>query len=511
MDEAGEETQALAETEVPATGSVVDQDVEGNHEDMDVAVKDAKPSKFGWFKAVLWVGPAWVASAIAAGPATMASVLGAGSQFQYKLLWVVILSAFLGMMSQLLSMRLGLLTEDGIVSVVQKKLGKFWAWVLVVDTVIAAGLAQLVLVKGLCDVSEEITGLDARIWAAIWSPVLALSLTIGGYKLLEFVAKILVVGLVGIFVAALFTVSISSEAASGLIPTLPAGSGNNIAAILGGAVHITLITMQSYTMKARGWNMKDYRLACIDIVLSMLLAFGTYSVAIFLVAAAELYPVPEQCPVLTPTCASLALEPIAGSASKWLFLVGLWCASFSTVGGNSVIPPFLVADKLGWGTTIKDMRFRIMLGCWAFICGVGVFLEGDLFQSLRNILAVGLIATPFALVIVLYMLNDEKTVGATAGILANATGLLLLGVSWLSIGYYLYDMIDPAVKASSFGPISDDPANILVLIFTFVITTLTFVLIGFFVHEKWMLRKQRMQSEILPQTLESAGTAAGSE
>eukprot|EP00894_Picocystis_sp_ML_P002670 jgi/Pico_ML_1/53187/g3784.t1 len=125
----------------------------------------------------------------------MASVLGAGSTFEYKLLWVVILSAFLGMMSQLLSMRLGLLTEDGIVSVVEKKLGKFWAWVLVVDTVIAAGLAQLVLVKGLCDVSEEITGLDARIWAAIWSPVLALSLTIGGYKLLEFVAKILVVGL----------------------------------------------------------------------------------------------------------------------------------------------------------------------------------------------------------------------------------------------------------------------------------------------------------------------------
>lgn len=506
-----ENSHADAGTDEPSPATVVGQDVEGNDDEREVSVKDAEPSKFAWAKAILWIGPAWVASAIAAGPATMASVLGAGSSFEYKLLWVVILSAFLGMMSQLLSMRLGLLTEDGIVSVVEKKLGKFWAWVLVVDTVIAAGLAQLVLVKGLCDVSEEITGLDARIWAAIWSPVLALSLTIGGYKLLEFVAKILVVGLVGIFVAALFTVSISSKAASGLIPTLPAGSGNNIAAILGGAVHITLITMQSYTMKARGWDMRNHRLACVDIVLSMLFAFGTYSVAIFLVAAAELFPVPEQCPVLTPTCASLALEPIAGSSSKWLFLIGLWCASFTTVGGNSVIPPFLVADKLGWGTTIKDMRFRIMLGCWAFICGVGVFLQGDLFQSLRNILAVGLIATPFALVIVLYMLNDEKTVGVTAGILANATGLLLLGISWLSIGYYLYDMIEPAVEASSFAPISDDPANILVLIFTFVITTLTFVLIGFFVREKWMARKHETRSEMLPQTLPNASSIAASE
>jgi manganese transport protein len=94
------------------------------------------------------LGPAWLAAAIAAGPGTMASLLVAGASFGYALLWVVVLSAIFGALAQYLAMRLGLLSESGLVSLVERRLGAGWAWLLVTDAVLAAGLAQLVIMKG---------------------------------------------------------------------------------------------------------------------------------------------------------------------------------------------------------------------------------------------------------------------------------------------------------------------------------------------------------------------------
>jgi len=51
------------------------------------------------------MGPSWVAGAIAAGPATIASLVTAGALFGYQLLWVVVLSAGAGALTQYLAMR----------------------------------------------------------------------------------------------------------------------------------------------------------------------------------------------------------------------------------------------------------------------------------------------------------------------------------------------------------------------------------------------------------------------
>lgn len=102
------------------------------------------------------LGPTWLAGAIAAGPATMGSLLVAGASFEYALLWVVVLSAILGTVGQYLAMRLGLLTEAGIVSVAERHLGSFWAWVLVIDAVLAAGLAQIVIMAVVLGWGEEL-------------------------------------------------------------------------------------------------------------------------------------------------------------------------------------------------------------------------------------------------------------------------------------------------------------------------------------------------------------------
>jgi manganese transport protein len=380
------------------------------------------------------MGPAWIAGAIAAGPATMASLLTGGASFGYALLWVVVLSAVLGALAQYLAARLGLLTGQGVVAVVERHLGDAWAWLLVADVVLAAGLAQLVIMKTLADVSETITGVDGRIWGIAWAAVLAVGLAGGGYRVVELGAKALVSAVVLAFLATLAIAPIDpASAAAGLAPRLPAGLDGAVVAagVLGGAVHVTLVTMQSYTMRARDWSVGDYGLATADVLGSMLVAFGVYSVAIFLVAASVLSGVDDPAN-LTAVASAQALGPLVGPDAKWLFLLGLWGAAVSTLGGNTVVPPYLLADKLGWKTDVSDARYRGLLAGVALLSAGGAFVGGAFFPLLVLVLAFGLLGTPFALVVVLYLLNHPDAVPVQNSAAANAGGVVLVA---LTTGY----------------------------------------------------------------------------
>lgn len=386
------------------------------------------------------MGPTWLAGAIAAGPATMASLLAAGAGYGYSLLWVVLLAALLGATGQYLASRLGLFTEAGIVSVVEEHLGETWAWVLVIDVVLAAGLAQLVIMKTVADVSAVLTGIDARVWGVLWALVLAIGLAGGGYRVAEIGAKVLVSLVVLAFVATALVVPINpTAAAGGLVPQIPEGlSGALVAAgVLGGAVHITLLVMQSYTMRARGWTREDRGVARFDIGSSMLLAFGGYSLAIFLVAASVLHSPAIDAASLTEIQAGQALEPTVGAHATWLFLLGLLGAAISTLGGNTVVPPYALADKLGWEQSVEDPRYRALVVCVALASAVGAFLEGSFFSLLVLVLAFGLVGTPFAIVVILYLLNDPAVVDETLPVPANLAGIALFGVALVTAGTFV--------------------------------------------------------------------------
>ncbi|SNZ12397.1 manganese transport protein [Natronoarchaeum philippinense] len=422
------------------------------------------------------LGPTWVAGAIAAGPASMAAVLGAGATFGYALLWVVVLSALLGATTQYLSMRLGLLTERGIVGAVEDHLGELWAWVLVIDTVLASGLAQIVIMKTVAEVSGTITGFDARLWSVVWALVLAAGLAGGGYRFLEVGAKAIVSVVVVAFVASAFFVPIDAgAAASGMVPTIPNGLDGALlaAGVLGGAVHITLITMQSYTMQARGWTREDYDLGRFDVATSMLVAFGVFSVATFLVAASVLAPEFSPGGDLNAAVAADALGPLAGEYAQALFLFGLWGAAVSTLGANTVVPPYLLADKLGWETNVSDGRFRAAVVAVALIGALGAFLGGEFFTLLVVMLAFGLVGTPFALVVVLYLLNHPGAVPEQNPTAANVGGVAVLVIASVLAGVFVRDQYAQ-------GSLTD-PVTAFVLAFAVAMAAATLGLIGKFV------------------------------
>jgi manganese transport protein len=226
--------------------------------------------------------------------------------------------------------------------------------------------------------------------------------------------------------------------------------------------------MHSYTMQARGWTESDYGLATFDIVASMLVAFGVYSVAIFLVAASVLTD-----PGLTTVGAAQALGPVAGESARWLFLLGLGGAAVSTLGGNTVVPPFVVADKLGWGTTVEDGRYRALLAAFALLSAPGAFVGGEVLGQLVLVLALGTVGTPFAIGVVLYLLNSEA-VSRPNSTLANVAGVGILLVSGTLAANFVREQV-----AGGVGSLSGA-----VLAFAVVLAVALVALAGKFVREE---------------------------
>lgn len=377
------------------------------------------------------LGPGWLAAAIAAGPGTMASVMSAGAAFGFQYLWVVMLSAVCATVAQLLAVRLSLHQEQGIVSHVRQALGKPWARLLVFDTVIAAGLAQLVIMRALAGATELITGVDQRLWAPLWALLIAFALLQGGYKFAERVSKVLVGLMVLAFILTLGVVDVPAAAlAKGLLPTLPLTPSGVLLAggILGGAVHVTLLSMQSYTMRARGWGVAQRGIAHVDTLGSMLLAFGVYSVSIFLVAAATLYPAGQGAEALSAVTGAQALAPLVGRYAESLFLAGLLGAALSTLVGNSVVPAYLIADHCGWDYLRPDKKFKAAVAAFALLSALGVFLGAAFFKLLVVMLAFSLPGTAFALLLILILLNQEGQRPLPRWLNTAGCGLLLLMV-----------------------------------------------------------------------------------
>jgi manganese transport protein len=379
----------------------------------------------------------------------MGALLTGGASFGYALLWVVVISALFGALAQYLATKLAVATEEGLVETVERRFGEKWAWLLVADVVLVSGFAQLIIMKTVASVSGILTPFSTTVWGIVWAIILAVGLAGGGYRIAELGAKVVVSAVVLAFVASLFVVPVDpATAAGGLVPTIPSGGAIAAAGILGGAVHITIITMQTYTVKARGWTREDIDLAQFDISVSMLLAFGIFSIATFLVAAGALFGTVDG-QGLRAIAAASALEPIAGQFGKQLFLVGLLGAAVSTLGGNTLVAPYVVADKLGWATDVSDSRYRTLLAGTALVSGGGVFIGGAFLGQLVLVLAVGTVGTPFALALVLVLLNDSETAGEAPSAVLNFGGVLVFGVASVLAGNFVVGQLDKGLTLLS--------------------------------------------------------------
>jgi manganese transport protein len=387
-----------------------------------------------WKKYLKGMGPAWIIAADASGPATLASLCIAGAAYSYNMLWVVLLSVLFGATVQYLAARIGIIEGRGIITAVEDRLGPVWGWILAIDALLVTWLAALVLMNALVGVTSSATGIHTRLWGIPFAVVIGAILIRGGYRWFEIMCKGLVVFILACFVITLGMVDLSwREIGMGLVPNIPGGmdSALMMAAIMGGAVHITIIGLHTYNTNAKKWTRSDLQMARFDNAVSMGLAFGLYSVIIFFVAAAVLHP--NHIKVVTATDAALSLEPLLGKSAMHIFMLGIWGAAFSTLSPTVLAATYFFADKMKWPLYERDKRFTwtVVVGC--VIVAFGPFLKGGFFLLLPLMLALGLCGTPLIIAIILYLLNKKEIAGDDT----NSMTLNILAVIALIVSTFL--------------------------------------------------------------------------
>jgi manganese transport protein len=365
--------------------------------------------KYGFRRFFRQMGPAWIVSAVACGPATMASVSIAGAHYGFQLLWVVVLSALLAFVVQFMAAKVGIIGGKGIIALVEESWGNVWAWILMTDALLATWLAAAVLMKALVATTGLVTGVSTPWWSLVYAALIFLLVGVGGYRWVESICKILVTIVVCCFIVTVMVIKPDlSGMARGLIPTFIGGSREALmmAGIMGGAVHITIIAMHTYNVNARNWGTDDIGLAWTDTFLSMFIAFGIYSVTIFIAAATVLYP--QGIDVRTAFDLARPLKPVLGAYAHRVFLGGFWAAVFSTIMPTYLAAGYFIADKMKWEISVRDIRFKVVVFLGCLISLIGSLVKGSFLILLVVMLALGLCGTPLVVFILLFFLNQKS-------------------------------------------------------------------------------------------------------
>ncbi|ACN16869.1 MntH [Desulforapulum autotrophicum HRM2] len=385
-------------------------------------------------------GPAWLISAVAAGPGTTLSVAKAGGIYGYGFLWVIVLSVVLAFVCQYMAAKTALIGGKGIVSIVEEKWGKGLAWFVALDALVVIWLCNVVLLKVLVAVTEFVTGLTSSLWGVFFVAVFYGLVALGGYKIIEKICKVVVSLLVICFIATLFIARPDLGAMmGGLVPDFANFGPAEIVmmtAIMGGSIHVTILSMQTYTVHERGWTTKDLNLALADTAVSLLGAFGLYCTAIYLTGACVLNPAGIQVSTLFEM--ANAIKPILGEYAHGFFCLGIWCAVFSTIMPTFIAASYVVGDKMRWDLKSGGKKYRgiILAGC--LIALPGAFLPGKPVALLMLMLALSFVGTPLFVAIFMKLLNDKSWARENKnGWLLNIGGgtalmvTLFLAVKWV--------------------------------------------------------------------------------
>jgi manganese transport protein len=207
-------------------------------------------------------------------------------------------------------------------------------------------------------------------------------------------------------------------------------------AIMGGSIHVTILSMQTYTVHERGWTTADLKLALADTAVSLLGAFGLYCTAIYLTGASVLNPAGIHVSTLFEM--ANAIKPILGEYAHGFFCLGIWCAVFSTIMPTFIAASYVVGDKMRWDLKPGETKYKgiILAGC--LIALPGAFLPGKPVTLLMLMLALSFVGTPLFVAIFMKLLNDKAWAREnTNGWLLNIGGAaalvvtLFLGVKWV--------------------------------------------------------------------------------
>ncbi len=357
---------------------------------------------------VRMLGPGVITAALVFGPGslTVASKLGGG--FQYQLLWVVVISTFFMVIFTLMSTRIGISSGDTLISIIRKKYGKIYSFVIGVGIFLVSVSFQSGNSIGAGLAFAELYGTSPEPWIIFFSAIAVAFLFLRSfYKILE---KIMIVMVAVMLLSFFFTLAISKPDIAGLlkgfVPGLPAGSEMLSIALVATSFSVVGAFYQSYLVKERGWKKGDY-VICRKETLTGIILLGFITMMVIAAAGAVLFP----HGIMVKSAADMgeAIRPLFGDFSSTVFMTGLFAASFSSLIGNASLGGSIISDTFSIGNKMQDLPLRLTIILIIITGAVVAIVFSDMgLQLIVLAQRLTILFVPFIAVFILLIANNSS-------------------------------------------------------------------------------------------------------
>lgn len=375
-----------------------------------------------WKKIFAFFGPAYLVSVGYMDPGNWATDLAGGSQFEYKLIWVLLMSNVMALLLQSLSARLGIVRGRDLAQANREAYPKYINLCFYILAEIAIAACDLAEVLGMAIGLQLLTGIPL-----LWSVLITVLDTflflllqrLGIRKMEAFIISLIAIIGLSFLIEIILAKPYFGAVVKGFVPSIPNKTALYIAiGIIGATVmpnnlylHSALVQTRKIRRDEKGIR-RALKLNFWDSAIALNLAF-LVNAAILILAAAVFFKV-GRTDVAGIKDAHKLLELLLGSKlAPYLFAIALIAAGQSstitgTLAGQIVMEGYLQLRINPW------MR-RLLTRMVAIIPAVIVILingEADIDNLLVLSQVILSLQLGFAIVPLIHFVSDKKTMGA---------------------------------------------------------------------------------------------------
>jgi NRAMP (natural resistance-associated macrophage protein)-like metal ion transporter len=394
------------------------------------------------------LGPGLITGAADDDPSGISTYSVAGAAFGYATLWTALVSFPLMAAIQLMCARLGMVTGEGLASVIRKRYPKWVLWFACILVIVANIFNIGADLGGMADVMQMTTGVPAYYWTPAFALLIAALLFWTSYRLMARIFKWLTLVLFAYVITA-FLVHPDWWAVlrAVLVPHLEWNKEyiGVLVGILGTTISPYLFFWQAAqeveedldrgkttVAQRKGSTNAELRIAQRDVLTGMFLS-NLIMFFLILTTAATLHA-HGKTNIETARQAAEALRPLAGQGAYLLFALGIIGTGMLAVPVLAGSCAYSVAEAVQWRQASLNLKphlagkFYAVIGI-AILVGLGFDFAG--INAVRMLFwsAVlnGILAPPLVVIVVL-LTSDRKVMGTRV----NSRGLKILG--WSCVG-----------------------------------------------------------------------------
>ncbi|QNL52631.1 Nramp family divalent metal transporter [Olivibacter sp. SDN3] len=364
--------------------------------------------------AQLWLrslGPGLVTAALVFGPSKMTITSKLGADYGFQLLWIVVIATFFMIIFTGMTNRIGLSTTKSLLHIIRERWGKGISVAVGLGVFFVATSFQSGNAVGVGISIAEINGTSATPWIILFTIIgIGLLFLKDLYKVLEKLMIVMIVLMLFAFVTTLFFIKPDiTGIVDGFIPRIPSESVGLVIAFFASCFSIVGAFYQAYLVQEkRKLRTSPDQHGNSNIIGILLLGF--MSAMVMIAAAAVLHA--DGITVTNALDMAKALEPIFGGYASYIFLLGLFGASFSSLIGNATIGGTLLGDAFGISRALDTKVIRFFIALVMVIGSVIAIVFGKMpLELIVMAQSVTIFLVPFIGIAIYLISSDPRIMG----------------------------------------------------------------------------------------------------